>query len=331
MELRQADWERLRELRASFLERAESAREEALGDYWRSARDLELYDATFARRIAWRWEAVLAELAARGFPEHPAVVLDWGCGTGAAARAWLEHFGAQGLAELHLVDRSSAAASFAAERLRPLAGEARIHSEPPQACDLLLVSHVLDEAGASGREALLELCQRARAVIWLEPGTHASSRALLELRERLRADFEIVAPCPHRGDCGLAGAGHENDWCHHFAKPPRFVFQDGFWSRAARELGIDLRALPYSFLALVRAAVAGAQPPPGLVRALGRPRMHRGRARLDLCTENGVATRDFLERYGRERFKELGESPERARLYQVEEGDGRISALKHWP
>jgi len=329
MDLRPADWERLRQMRAQFLERGDATRAEALPDYWRSARDLELYEATFACRIAWRLEAVLAELAARGFPLHPAVVLDWGCGTGVAARSWLERFGAQGLTDLHLVDRSSAAASFAAERLRPLAGSARIHLDAPPACDLLLVSHVLDEAGASGRAALSELCGRARAIVWLEPGTRASASALLGMRERLRADFEIVAPCPHRGACGLSAAGHEQDWCHHFATPPRMVFQDAFWARAARELGIDLRALPYSFLALARGAEAPV--PPGIARVLGRPRMQKGRARLDLCTESGVATRDFLERNDRTRFKELGASPERARLYRVEEHDGRIAALEPWP
>jgi ribosomal protein RSM22 (predicted rRNA methylase) len=331
MELRPADWERLRELRADFLERGAAERAEPLPDYWRNARDLELYDATFAQRIAWRWAAVLAELAARGFPERPAVVLDWGCGTGAAARSWLERFGAQGLSDLHLVDRSQVAARFAAEQLRPLAGKARLHAEAPESCDLLLVSHVLDEAGDSGRAELAALCAKARSVVWLEPGTRSAARALVEQRELLRAEFELVAPCPHRGACGLAAAGREADWCHHFAKPPAFVFRDAFWNRAARELEIDLRALPYSFLALARAALAPPAPPEGLVRALGRPRFLRGRARLDLCSESGVTTRDFLERFGKERFKELGQSPERARLYRVGEADGRVSALEPWP
>jgi ribosomal protein RSM22 (predicted rRNA methylase) len=331
MELLRADWDRLRLLRSAFLERAESARPEALPDYWRSTRDLELYEAIFGQRIAWRWEAVLAELATRGFPSRPAVVLDWGCGTGAAARAWLEHFGADGLQALHLVDRSDSAARYAAERLRPLAGTARIAFDPPAACDLLLVSHVLDEAGLDGRVKLLDMCSRARSVVWLEPGTPSTSKALVELREELRAEFALVAPCPQRGACGMLLPGHERDWCHHFATPPRSIFQDPFWGAAARELGIDLRSLPYAFLALVRAADAGAAPPPEVGRVLGRPRIEKGRARIDLCTSSGVATRHFLERNSKERFEELSESPERARLYRVEEQDGRISALQPWP
>ena len=331
MDLRAADWDRLRQLRSIFLERAESARPETLPDYWSSTRDLELYEATFGERIAWRWDALLDELAARDFPARPAVVLDWGCGTGVAARTWIQHFGAEGLERLHLVDRSSLATSFAAERLKSLAGEARIATDPPAACDLLLVSHVLDEAGLDGRLKLLEMCRRAKSVVWLEAGTQSASRSLLELREGLRADFEIVAPCPHRGACGMQAPGHESDWCHHFATPPRSIFQDPFWGAAARELGIDLRSLPYSFLALARAEVAGALPPAGLARVLGRPRIEKGRARIDLCTAEGVATRHYLERLSKPRFDELSESPERARLYRVEERNGRIGALEPWP
>jgi len=330
VELSPADWERLRKLRATFLERAEAARPESLPDYWSSTRDLELYEATFGERIAWRWDAVLDELAARAFPAGPAVILDWGCGTGAAARTWLEHFGAEGLERLHLVDRSSLATSFAAERLKPIAGAARIATDAPAACDLLLVSHVLDEAGLDGREKLFEMCRRAKRVVWLEPGTQSASRALLELRETLRADFEVLAPCPHRGACGMQAPGHERDWCHHFATPPRSIFQDAFWGRAARELGIDLRALPYSFLALARAPVSAA-PPPDLARVLGRPRIEKGRARIDLCTAGGVETRQYLERLSKPRFDELSESPERARLYRVDEQDGKIAALAPWP
>src|SRR6187455_2478482 len=203
MELLREDWERLRQLRATFLERAEASRPETLPDYWKSTRDLELYEATFGARIAWRWDAVLAELAARAFPLRPKVVLDWGCGSGTAARAWLGKFGAEGLEKLHLVDRSKLATNFAAERLKPLAGAARIATDPPAACDLLLVSNVLDEAGLDGREKLLEMCRRAQRVVWLEPGTVSTSRSLIELRETLRADFEVLAPCPHRGACGM--------------------------------------------------------------------------------------------------------------------------------
>ena len=53
------DWAALERLRAGFL-----AGDGAAGAYWQSAADVAAYDLTFAQRIAWKWEAVLAELRA---------------------------------------------------------------------------------------------------------------------------------------------------------------------------------------------------------------------------------------------------------------------------
>lgn len=326
MEFSAADWDRLRRMREGFLG---ASLERTLPDYWSCTRDLELYEASFARRIAWKWQAVLRELSAREFPARPAVILDWGTGTGAAARAWLEAFGPAGLERLCLWDRSAAAQRFARERLAPLAPAAQIVLERPERADLLLVSHVLDEAGSAGEEELVEACDRARSIVWVEPGTRASSRALLAVRERLRGEFRVLAPCPHEGACPLAESTREADWCHHFARAPRSVFQDAFWARFSSELGIDLRALPYSFVALAREP--GRATPPELARVLGRPRLEKGRVRLDLCDARGVATRDFLERRDRARFRELGAEPERARLYRASESEGKLAALEPWP
>ena len=54
----EADWRLLAERRDGYL----AGRPRP----WRGRRDLELYDATFARRIAWKWEYVLAQAAAAG-------------------------------------------------------------------------------------------------------------------------------------------------------------------------------------------------------------------------------------------------------------------------
>ena len=55
------DWKTLDRLREGFL--SGSA---AKGPYWKSRDDLAHYDATYAERIGWKWDAVLAELRARG-------------------------------------------------------------------------------------------------------------------------------------------------------------------------------------------------------------------------------------------------------------------------
>src|SRR5215471_9340078 len=107
------DWNALERLRAAFL--AGNAGET---DYWQNESDLASYDATFAQRIGWKWDYVLAELARRGWSPAAGPLLDWGCGSGIAHRAFLDHFGSEGVTELRLWDRSALALRFAERRAR---------------------------------------------------------------------------------------------------------------------------------------------------------------------------------------------------------------------
>ncbi|MCA8957882.1 MAG: hypothetical protein KDC87_17535, partial [Planctomycetes bacterium] len=88
--------DRLRAIRQRFLDAGESAH--GIGDYWASDLDLLHYDAVFAERIGWKWDAVLDEIDARGglavTEARSATLLDWGCGTGIASRRFVERFGA---------------------------------------------------------------------------------------------------------------------------------------------------------------------------------------------------------------------------------------------
>ncbi|MBI5362740.1 MAG: class I SAM-dependent methyltransferase, partial [Planctomycetes bacterium] len=138
-ELGAGDLERLERLRAAFLAgRGRSP--------WRDTRDLELYDATFGQRIAWKWAAVLDELAARGIELPAERVLDFGCGTGVAARAWLARPSGSATRALWLHDASSLAREHArghvAREHPALRIELGLPAEPP---DLLLASHVIGE------------------------------------------------------------------------------------------------------------------------------------------------------------------------------------------
>ena len=101
MQINDTEWELLARLRERFL----GGRGATLRDYWDSARTLELYDGTFGQRIAWKWRAVLAEIALRGGLGKVASVVDWGCGSGIASREFAVHSGAE---RYVLWDRSSA-------------------------------------------------------------------------------------------------------------------------------------------------------------------------------------------------------------------------------
>jgi hypothetical protein len=170
----------------------------------------------------------------------------------------------------------------------------------------LVLSHVLNELPAAERETLLQLARGADAVLWVEPGAHADSRALVAVRERLREEFEVVAPCTHQAACGLLTPGNERHWCHNFAVPPPGVLADSDWVRFGQRLGIDLRSLPYSFLVLERRGLRAAEGKfAGWSRVVGVPRVYKGFAKLFCCGADGVRDLTLQKRDAPEVFQRL--------------------------
>jgi len=311
------DWEAVHRLRDGFL-----TGQAGRGDYWRGVAELRTYDETFAQRIGWKWRFVLADLVRLGWSPPPGTALDWGCGTGIASRLvgtqWPET-----ITRLVLSDRSALAVQFAADRAREaLPGveivaptdATRSNCEPPAT---LIVSHVLGELSDGALQGLLAVARRARAVVWVEPGTHEISRRLIDVRRRLLAretetgdeqPFAVVAPCTHQAPCGMLADGNERHWCHHFAPAPPEIHTDGNWRKFGILAGIDLRALPLSYLVLDRRPAhcvgAGKNPPlpPGTHRVIGRPRVYNAYAHLFGCDETGVRDYRLMKRHDADAF-----------------------------
>ena len=283
------DWGALDGLRRRFLEGSPTD-----GPYWRAWSDLASYDFTYAQRIGWKWDAVLGELARRGWQPPPGPLLDWGCGSGIAGRRVLDFYGPAHFGVLRLDDRAPLAVRFAQAAAREAFPGLRVHpwdgSKDPFVT--LVVSHVLNELDAAGRARLGALLARAGAVLWVEPGTYADSRALIAFREEWLADFGVVAPCTHAARCGMLNAHNAPHWCHHFATPPPGLLNDGGWVRFGQRAGIDLRSIPYSFLVLER---RGLRPPaPGSLdeewsHVIGSPRLYKGYAKILNCSREDVA------------------------------------------
>lgn len=328
------DWEVLDRLRATFLSAARTE-----GPYWHTITDLETYDFTYGERIGWKWDAVLRTLRARGWSPPGGTVLDWGCGSGIAGRRVVAAFGAGLFRRLVLHDHSPLAVEYAEHRARREfpdlpAERARVRflrGDEPVA--LLVVSHVVNELDDIGRAELTQLLARAQAVLWVEPGTHEASRGLVAFRESARASgFHPVAPCPHALACGMLAPGAERHWCHFFADSPPGVHADSGWVRFAQRAGIDLRALPYSFLVLDRRPSQGSPvatpepdrfaPEPGRLptvggpflpdpsmgkpaRILGHPRIYKGYAKLFACSADGVREVTLQKRDAPDVFKSL--------------------------
>ena len=244
------------------------------------------------------------ELQRRGWQPPTGEWLDWGCGSGIASRAFLDLFGYARDTKLWVHDRSGLATAFALQRARAKYAGLQAGSGIPQEPAVTLLSHVLTELSPEQTEQLLsQVVSRSTTVIWVEPGTYQASYALIAIRERLRAHFNVVAPCTHPHGCGLLAAGNEAHWCHHFVTPPPEVFTDGDWARFGRLVGVDLRALPVSFLVLDRRPVAPL--PPGATRVLGRPRVYKGFARLLGCAAAGVSESELSKRRLPDEFRRI--------------------------
>lgn len=291
--------------------------------YWSDARDLELYDRVFAARIGWKWDAVLDEVHRRAGLGAPRTVLDWAAGTGVATRAVLGRLG-EAPERVVLVDRDEKARDHAASSVREAFPGVEVEcaaEAPEEEFDLCLASHVLDELDDQGLAALHGAFSRAARVLWVEPGSKITARRLSKSRDALLERFEVVAPCTHREACGMLAPERGRDWCHHFAEPPAFVHTTGEWGEIGRELGIDLRSLPYSFLAL---AARPSEHDPALVRRLGRPRSQRGRTLIDVCDAAGVREEQLLQRDDKDLFKRLKKTFWAAPLLRREES-GRLA------
>ena len=343
------DWEILDRLRETFLSDAKSA-----GPYWHTITDLECYNLTYGERIGWKWDAVLAELQQRGWTppavaaggERSRTILDWGCGSGVAGRRVLDFFGPANFTALRVHDHSELSMDFAEHHGRkqyPQLDVSRADLRFLRGSDpigVLVLSHVLNELDEIARAELAELCARAQTILWVEPGTHEVSRTLGVWREKLRATgLQALAPCPHNAACGVLAAGNERHWCHFFASPPASLYADSDWVKFGQRAGIDLRSLPYSFLAMDRNvgpslddARPGADKPhpyeePQLSRILGEPRHYKGYAKVFACDAGGVAELMLQKRDAPELFKALkqGTAPT---LHRWTHLDGRITQIQ---
>jgi ribosomal protein RSM22 (predicted rRNA methylase) len=124
------------------------------------------------------------------------------------------------------------------------------------------------------------------------------------VREELRGEFDIIAPCTHAARCGMLTAENAAHWCHHFATVPSEASRDARWAQFGREMGIDMRSLPYSFLVLTRRGTRPEQAP-GFSRIIGRPRDEKGYFDVLSCGEAGVEELVLQKRDAPELSKQL--------------------------
>jgi ribosomal protein RSM22 (predicted rRNA methylase) len=294
MEWKDLNWALLRELRGRFLH-------PAAGDYWKSETELAHYDTAFAPRIAAKWEAVVREVAEALKSQGPLHFLDWGCGTGVATRVLFDHLGTQ-VERVSLWDRSALARRFAQKKWDGTAVVVENLSAPEQVegPHWVVASHVWNELEGEDQEKFLGTLGEASGFLWVEPGTPDLARAVVQARERLGENFDFIAPCPHQKECGMIAPQNAGHWCHFFAEPAPHFFQSADWARFSKELQIDLRSLPVSYLVGVRKSSERAHTAP---RVIGRPRVSKGFTKVLVCEAEGVSEK--VLRPGKKQKKEF--------------------------
>jgi len=325
-------WARLDRLRQIFLGR-ESA-QGAAPAYWKDAGDLAAYDATFARRIAAKWDAVLGDVEESLRAVGPRSWFDWGCGSGVAT----ERLAARGLvSESLLWDHSSLASGWSAQKMKSLGVslvEALNRDRVSYAGSGVLLSHVLNEMSLGDMGALLNRLGTAEAVIWVEAGSKLTSRRLSECRNILikrNPDFKVWAPCTHAAACGMITQEERaNDWCHFFAETPGEFHQSAFWREFSDRVGVDLRSLPYSVLVLSKAARPAATSDSEQHRVLGTPRVYKGYLKLQSCHgREGVQEYILPQRVDKGLFKKLSDPPTMTLAsFELDEEKKKITAGK---
>ncbi|WP_309025260.1 small ribosomal subunit Rsm22 family protein [Pelagicoccus sp. SDUM812002] len=319
------NWDILERLRNRFLETGTQA-----GVYWQSEEDLVHYHTTFAARIGWKWDNALELAAQAGFQPQVRKIFDWGCGSGIAALRLIAYYGADAFDEVQLWDHSTLACRFAQKTIAATYPSLKVEIAPaPVLSDsesrsdtLFLVSHALNELGYEAQQQLSNQIRKAAQVIFVEPGDHTSSRKVIAQREALRGDFQIAAPCTQCETCPMLAEENQRHWCHFFGKPPIEAFTEGFWARFAQTMEIDLRSLPYSFLALSKKQIQSST----ASRLIGRPRQFKGYTRLLSCDSAGLRELELQKRDDKQLWKSL--KKEQSTLYRWTEIDASSGRLK---
>jgi len=234
----------------------------------------------YAAELAPRTAAALARIfGAVPFPDVRRA-LDLGAGTGAAGAAVRARFGAVEIVAVDQVGAPGVLVGDLSRPGRPAGVEGRF--------DLIVAAHLLNELAprlsVAERSLLVmgwmdELMTEQGACVLVEPALRETSRALLELRDRLVArGLFVAAPCFWQGPC--PSLARERDWCHDAAPPA-----------AAGRSRVD-----FSYLVLRRTGTAATDA--ALFRVVSDPLPEKGRLRLFGC---GPAGRHPLVRLTRAR------------------------------
>ena len=152
------EWKKLKEIRLSYLNSTNT-----IDNYWSDEALVGAYDKTFAQRIGWKWDAVLAQLQKKFEFNTALSVDDWGCGSGIASRKFFHYF-PENISEINPTDRSPKAVAYAKKKLIEIGYSPKSDSESKK---VLLISHVLTELSPTDKEKLVDTIASYSMIIWV--------------------------------------------------------------------------------------------------------------------------------------------------------------------
>jgi ribosomal protein RSM22 (predicted rRNA methylase) len=256
-----------------------------------SADDLAAYmtarlPATFAAN-----QRVMAELRAIMPQFAPASVLDCGAGPGTATWAalaqWSSVADVQQLEALQafceLAQALNAESGLVALQHAKIA-QANIRTLPSVTAELVLASYVLaelpeDEASHIARE----LWSRTdHTLIVIEPGTPLGFARVRKVRDALRGQGHVIAPCTQAEACPISG----DDWCHFKVRLSRT--REHMHAKAA-QVPFEDEAFSYIVVSRHPQALTGA-------RIVAPVNINKVNAELRLCDVSGLHTEMIASR-----------------------------------
>lgn len=227
--------------------------------------------------------AVYAHVARARPGWAPRSLLDVGAGPGVAA--WAAVAAWPSLEQLTLVEVEPEMIAAGRELLPDATWvEARAAAARGPA-DLVVASYVLGELDDAAAAAALLWEQAADTIAFVEPGTPAGYRRILEARAAvLGAGGHTVAPCPHDLPCPLPA----DDWCHFGVRLPRSRLH-----RRAKGVELGHEDEKFSYAVLSREPVTR-----GAARLIRPPQQRSGHVNLVTCEPDGIHRRTVSRKQG---------------------------------
>lgn len=151
--------------------------------------------------------------------------------------------------------------------------------------DLVIMSYVLGELADVAGTAMSLWEHAADTIAFVEPGTPAGYRRILEARATvIDAGGSTVAPCPHDLPCPLPA----DDWCHFAVRLPRSKLH-----RRAKGVELGYEDEKFSYAVLSREPVA--QAPARIIR---QPQVRSGHVHLVTSEPDGIHQRTVSRKQG---------------------------------